>query len=125
VLSIAAMTSGAERYYASLAREDYYTEGGEPPGVYAGSGATALGLEGKASKNALRNLFAGRSANGKDELVQRQVGEGRAVLRRRFGAHPSGGTPKATDEDGRNLREQVHGELAGTGRVGCVDGCRV
>ena len=72
MLSIAAMGAGSAKYYGSLAREDYYSEGGEPPGRYAGSGATALKLSGKVSRQALRNLFAGRSKTGEHELVQLQ-----------------------------------------------------
>src|SRR5262245_36857740 len=68
------MGAGSERYYAALAKEDYFEAGGEPPGVYAGSGAAALGLEGRVSRDALRNLFAGRDAKGDRDLVQVQRG---------------------------------------------------
>ena len=32
MLSISAMSGGQGAYYTGLAREDYYLEGGEPPG---------------------------------------------------------------------------------------------
>ena len=38
MLSIGAMSGGQEQYYARLAREDYYLEGGEPPGIWMGEG---------------------------------------------------------------------------------------
>lgn len=40
------MGSGSEGYYLGLAHEDYYTEGGEPPGRWIGRGAEELGLSG-------------------------------------------------------------------------------
>ena len=39
MLSISAMASGQDAYYLSLAKEDYYLAGGEPPGRWAGGGA--------------------------------------------------------------------------------------
>ncbi len=48
VKSIAAGGAGAAaRYYENLAREDYYRNGGEPPGVWYGKHAAELGVEGK------------------------------------------------------------------------------
>jgi hypothetical protein len=42
MLSIGKMTMGQQDYYATLAREDYYLEGGEPPGRWLGRGAEAF-----------------------------------------------------------------------------------
>lgn len=71
ILSISAMSgAGRGNYYLSLAREDYYTKGGEPLGVYLGKGAEALGLEGTVQPRELRNLLLGRSPNGGLDLVR-------------------------------------------------------
>ncbi|MEO1718295.1 MAG: relaxase domain-containing protein, partial [Planctomycetota bacterium] len=43
------MSSGQQSYYTQLAREDYYLEGGEPPGQWRGQGAEALSLFGEVS----------------------------------------------------------------------------
>ena len=59
MLSIRLLTAGAEEYYANLAAEDYYLEGGEPPGKWEGSGATAMGLTGTVDPKAFRSLFRG------------------------------------------------------------------
>ena len=72
MLSISGMAAGQANYYAELAREDYYVEGGEPRGAWIGKGAAALGLSGKVSKAALRNLFDGISPDGSERLVQAQ-----------------------------------------------------
>jgi conjugative relaxase-like TrwC/TraI family protein len=72
MLSIAAMGAGSGEYYLKLAQEDYYLEGGEPPGRWLGKGARFLGLEGTVNKATFRNLFDGRSPDGTAQLVQRQ-----------------------------------------------------
>ena len=70
MLSIGQMSSGKEEYYLGLAAEDYYTEGGEPPGRWYGEGATALGLEGEVRGNELSNVFRGFSPDGNQPLVR-------------------------------------------------------
>lgn len=72
MLSIKLIGSGANQvnYYASLGTENYYTEGGEPPGEYWGSGSKLIGLEGKVGNKELGNLLAGYSICGKNKLVQ-------------------------------------------------------
>ena len=57
MLSVA--TSKNADYYASLAREDYYQGGQEPPGQYLGAGAARLGLVGQVQNGDLARLFAG------------------------------------------------------------------
>ena len=52
-----------------LAREDYYTKGGEPPGVWWGRGARRLGLTGSVSKDSLSCLFRGLSPRDTSPLV--------------------------------------------------------
>lgn len=59
MLSIGAMKSGQQGYYLALAREDYYLNGGEPPGVWHGEGAADLGLVGAVDGVALTRLFGG------------------------------------------------------------------
>lgn len=59
MLSIGKMSRGQEAYYSTLAREDYYLEGGEPPGRWRGQGAEKLGLEGAVESQILSDLFAG------------------------------------------------------------------
>lgn len=76
VLSIAAMGSGQGRYYLSLAREDYYLEGGERPGYWWGSGADRLGLTGTVKPDDLRALLAGFLPSGQ-ALVQNAGAENR------------------------------------------------
>lgn len=70
MLSIRHMANGSENYYLHLAREDYYLEGGEPPGEWLGDAARKLNLEGATVESAdLRRLMEGFSPSGK-ELVQ-------------------------------------------------------
>lgn len=80
VASIAQMARGQENYYLELAREDYYLEGGEPPGKWLGKGAKQLGLAGKIQGEDLKAVLAGFSPEAGRKLVQnagmknRQVG---------------------------------------------------
>lgn len=69
MLTIGAMTAGQNVYYQNLAREDYYIVGGEPEGVWLGSGAQRLSLSGRVNKDALSSLFEGFSLGG-EPLVQ-------------------------------------------------------
>lgn len=72
------MTGGQEEYYLHLSREDYYLAGGEPPGMWIGRGAQALGLTGKVERDALSGVLAGRGPAG-IRLGQAQVySDGRA-----------------------------------------------
>jgi conjugative relaxase-like TrwC/TraI family protein len=64
MLSIGAMGHGQGRYYTSLAGEDYYLDGGEPPGRWMGSGAAALGLHGQVDAKTLRRLLDGFAPDG-------------------------------------------------------------
>lgn len=74
MLSIGAMVAGQSKYYTSLAREDYYLEGGEPPGKWHGRGAEALGLRGTVEGTQLANLYKGLAPDGSRSLVQLQRG---------------------------------------------------
>ena len=70
------MSAGQAGYYIDLAREDYYLEGGEPPGIWHGDGAALLGLTGLVQPDQLYNLFDGLSPEGTRALVkfQRKAG---------------------------------------------------
>ena len=69
MLSIAAMSAGQGRYYQSLAQEDYYLEGGEPPGRWWGEGAAHLGLNDVVTAPHLKHLFRGYDQHG-EKLIQ-------------------------------------------------------
>lgn len=69
MLSIGAMKSGQGEYYQKLAAEDYYLEGGEPPGKWLGQGGASLGLGGLVEAADLSALFRGFSREGR-KLVQ-------------------------------------------------------
>jgi conjugative relaxase-like TrwC/TraI family protein len=64
MLSIGAMGSHSMGYYTGLAREDYYFAGGEPPGMWFGTGAERVGLYGTVEKEPFQNLFRGYSPDG-------------------------------------------------------------
>lgn len=69
MLSIGAMKSGQANYYQKLAQEDYYLNGGEPPGKWLGKGAERLGLMGQVESEQLRNVFEGFDSQDR-KLVQ-------------------------------------------------------
>lgn len=62
------MSGGQGGYYSGLAREDYYLNGGEPPGVWLGDGAEKLGLSGQIQREEFLELFDG--FQGGEALVQ-------------------------------------------------------
>ena len=64
MLSISVMSSGQVEYYLGLAQEDYYLNGGEPPGIWYGEGAKELHLTGTVKADDLRALFRGYSPSG-------------------------------------------------------------
>ena len=60
VLSVAKLTLGQEAYYEQQVAgglDDYYAGRGESPGLWAGSGAEALGLAGIVEGGALGRFF--------------------------------------------------------------------
>lgn len=75
MLSIAALSGGQSNYYLALARDDYYTKGGEPPGMWLGAGASDLGLNDQVASAALKNLMNGLAPDGTRPLVQVQSGK--------------------------------------------------
>jgi conjugative relaxase-like TrwC/TraI family protein len=72
MLSIGAMGGGQAGYYLSLAREDYYLEGGEPQGRWLGEAAESLGLPELVTPAHLYNLFDGLDPDGTRPLGQMQ-----------------------------------------------------
>ena len=76
MLSVSAMSGGQGAYYTALAREDYYLEGGEPPGLWCGDGAKALGFSGEIDKESFSKIFDGLDAKGRP-LVQNAGQENR------------------------------------------------
>ena len=71
ILSISAMSGGGQgKYYIGLAREDYYTKGGEPPGLWIGGGSKQISLDGTVKPQQLRNLLLGFSPDGGLDLVR-------------------------------------------------------
>ncbi|MBY0514115.1 MAG: relaxase domain-containing protein, partial [Gemmataceae bacterium] len=70
VASVSALSLGQEEYHLGLAREDYYTSGGEPPGRWHGRGCAALGVVGEVHGPKLSLLLRGFSADGSAALVQ-------------------------------------------------------
>ena len=72
MLSISPPMKGAGQgnYYLQLAREDYYLEGGEPPGRWVGLGAEALSLDGVVDRESLHNLLSGFDPKGREAWVQ-------------------------------------------------------
>jgi conjugative relaxase-like TrwC/TraI family protein len=62
--------AGQGNYYLQLAREDYYLQGGEPPGQWHGVGAKLFSLSGTVEKDDLRNLLSGFSPKEQVALVQ-------------------------------------------------------
>src|SRR5919204_6402612 len=62
MLSVAKVTPGQERYYersVAVGIDDYYAGRGESPGIWAGRGAAALGLEGVVEQGQLGSLIRG------------------------------------------------------------------
>ena len=64
MLSIHVMCLGQEDYYLSLAQEGYYLNGGEPKGIFCGSGASVLRLQRTVTAKALHALMLGYSPDG-------------------------------------------------------------
>ena len=76
MLSIGVMAQGQSSYYIGLARQDYYMDGGEPPGIWHGQGAEALGLVGQVDGQQLTRVFEGFHPVNDATLVELQNGKG-------------------------------------------------
>jgi len=119
MLSIGKMSGDAYNYYQELAREDYYVSGGEAPGYWFGHGARILGLFDRVEGEVLRNLWDGRSPDGKASLVNlRALPEG---VQRRPGWDCTFSAPKSVSilwslapDPLRKLIEQAHAKSVET-----------
>lgn len=120
MLSIGTMGNGQGTYYVGLAREDYYLEGGEPPGQWIGEGAALLGLSGPGKNGQVEpeeflKLFQGFDAHGKP-LVQ-NAGQSEGYHRRKVGWDLTFSAPKSVstlwavaDEETRHAIQDAHFE---------------
>jgi len=113
MLSIGAMSGGQAGYYLSLAREDYYLEGGEPQGRWLGAAAESLGLPELVEPAHLYNLFDGLDPEGRRPLVQMQRHAGKQE--HRPGWDLTFSAPKAVSvlwsqlsEEHRSMIEDLH-----------------
>jgi|GEM_PF-810090 len=75
MLSVKSISSGggagsAARYYDGLAKEDYYTHGGEPPGVWYGQHAERLGLDGQIREGELGRALEGYHPHTGEALAE-------------------------------------------------------
>lgn len=66
MMTMAAIHSLA--YYSDLTNEDYYLDGGEPTGEWAGKGAVLLGLSGMVDDDEYKNIMQGYSPSGREKL---------------------------------------------------------
>jgi conjugative relaxase-like TrwC/TraI family protein len=85
VLSVAKLTLGQEAYYEQqVARgvDDYYAGRGESPGLWAGAGASALGLVGVVEDGDLGTLL--RGVNPSNEATLRTPVRERTITMRTF-----------------------------------------
>ena len=74
VLSVAKLTPGQESYYersVAAGIDDYYAGRGESPGIWAGRGSAALGLEGVVEDGQLGILIRGEDPLTGDQLRRR------------------------------------------------------
>lgn len=55
-------------YYSNLANEDYYLDGGEPSGEWAGKGSVLLGVRGIVDIDEYKNIMRGYSPSGDESL---------------------------------------------------------
>ncbi len=72
MLSVSSLKTGQHNYYVELVRLNYYTDGGEPPGLWAGSAAKEFGLEPGSKVDALHleRLCGGFDPHTGKALVQ-------------------------------------------------------
>lgn len=114
MLSIGSMSAGKGHYYTHLAREDYYLEGGEPPGQWIGGGAKKLGLEGEVSADQLQALLQGFHPEDGRKLVQ-NAGKDTGTRKRQAGLDLCFSADKSVsvawamgDQDTRKAIEGAH-----------------
>jgi conjugative relaxase-like TrwC/TraI family protein len=87
---------GAAEYYEGLASEDYYTEGGEPPGKWVGEYAREIGLVGEVQKGELAAGFAGFHPRTGEQIANNAGADHKAGYDLTFSAPKSVSTTWAT-----------------------------
>ncbi|GEM_PF-550271 len=120
MLSIGSLGAGKGHYYTNLAREDYYLEGGEPPGLWRGKGAVSLGLAGIVEKEQLQSVLQGfHPADGR-KLVQ-NAGKDKGDRKRQAGIDLTFSADKSVsvlwamgDKNTREGIEAAHHRAVGT-----------
>lgn len=69
----------SREYLINLAQEDYYLDGGEPPGQWYGTAATHFGLAGQVERDSFMRLLQGYSPDGHNKLV-RNAGDAKRTI---------------------------------------------
>ena len=75
MLSIGKIALGQHRYYeqqVAQGADDYYSGRGEAPGEWVGTGAAALGLEGRVSGEQFNALIAGMDPRDRPSACARR-----------------------------------------------------
>lgn len=92
-------------YYSDLANEDYYLDGGEPNGEWAGKGSILLGLRGAVDDVEYRNVLKGRSPLGNEKLCLNDGSEHKPGWDLTFSAPKSVSVAWARSEQG--LKDKI------------------
>ena len=81
MLSIHAISNSKQsrEYLINLAQEDYYLDGGEPPGQWYGTAAAHFGLAGQVERDPFLRLLEGYSPDGQNKLV-RNAGDAKRTI---------------------------------------------
>jgi conjugative relaxase-like TrwC/TraI family protein len=80
---------GAAGYYENLAKEDYYEQGGEPPGRWLGQLAGEMELAGQVKDGQLRAMFEGYHPETGEQLAKNAGSEHKAGWDQAFSAPKS------------------------------------
>lgn len=101
-LGKAGAAGGVSNYYENLAREDYYENGGEPPGRWMGRLADDMGLVGNVKDGQLKAIFEGFHPETGEQLAKNAGEEHKAGWDLAFSAPKSVSTVWAVaDQDTR------------------------
>jgi len=101
-LGKAGAAGGVSNYYENLAREDYYENGGEPPGRWMGRLADDMGLVGNVKDGQLKAMFEGFHPETGEQLAKNAGSEHKAGWDLAFSAPKSVSTVWAVaDQDTR------------------------
>lgn len=130
MLSIKVIKVGSEGYYLDLASEDYYFNGGEPPGKWVGSGCRYFNLAGHVERESFKRIFNGFHPNAnigppaaaKEDLKPKPLVQNAGKENRRAGWDLTFSVPKsisviwsqATPEMQARIQELHHQAVADT-----------